>query len=105
MNLPIKPQPLLEMFGIDQQSPGALYFLRLTYTLWMGAPMGKTVREMAEADGISTHQLYSVMKRTLRPILTADPETLRALDIVLERGTSTELAYKVAQNMRKEWHF
>jgi len=92
----LKPQALLETFGVDQEQPGAQRWLRLVYSVALGRGVGAAAREIAAADGITLRVLYGTMRRDLAPVLEADPEALSYFEVPLKERTSTELARVVA---------
>lgn len=113
----MKPQRLLEMFGVEQRARGALLFLKTCYlTALTGCTPYRTVQLIREREGLTSPEVIRAMAAALRPVLDMTEEERRALELPLENrgvleliralsdelrcGVSTETTYRAIQNLR-----
>lgn len=93
----MRPQHILERFGIDQNSAGARDWLALTYRYAAGEQISVIVQDLARQANRPTAAIYSRMKRALAPIFEANVLQLRAVGLDLPERTTTALARACAK--------
>lgn len=93
----MRPQQILEIFSVDQNSAGARDWLALTYRLAAGEQLSAIMGDLMQTNHRPGAAIYARMKRDLAPILKADILTLRALGIELPERTTTALARACAK--------
>lgn len=97
----MKPQKLLEMFGVEQRTRGARLFLKTCYlTALTGCTPARVVELMRDREGLTSPEVERAMAVALRPVLGASEEVVRALELPVENRGVLELCRALADELR-----
>lgn len=95
---------VLRAFEIDVDHDGGALFVELVYLLvaqrrWLGRDirLNEVIKQMQSNKGMLPRNFYGQMKRSLRPILTADTDVLESFDLFPAKRTTGQMALAFAE--------